>query len=210
MRVATSAESPSSLKQAELDRHLQMISRFLGCAGADDGAQSSVTMILRAANSVPALALLDMKEALQRAHVSARIILAKIEPDDALQQLHACLGALAPNRPAHEVLRWARNPRLLDAHEQVTYGEAICWTGDAMRRDCDRRNALTLVSEAAPDTIKLSRLAFEALWSASMPVPKTYLNGRTSAAGACQATPETSLALSLFRRNFQGWPLIRH
>jgi hypothetical protein len=206
--VTIETEGPSDLKQAELDRHLEMISRFLARAG--DERHSAITMVLRAPDSAPALALLAMREAIERAHLSVRVVLARIEPDDGLRQLHGCLAELAPNRPSHEVLRWARNPRLLDAHEQVTYGDAMCWTGDAMRRDGDRRNALTLVSEAAPDAIRLGQLAFEALWSASMPVPKTHLNGRTGAAAACHATPETSLALSLFRRSFQGWPLIRH
>ncbi len=202
------SEAPSDLKQADLDRHIEMIARFVRNAAADE--QAFLTMILRAPDSLPALAMLRMKDALQRGRVTARIVLAKIEPDDSLRQLHACLAELAPNRPAHELLRWARNPRLLDAHEQVTYGDAMCWTGDAMRREADKRNALTLLSEAAPDAIRLGRLAFDALWSASMPVPSAHLNGRAHPAGSYQPSAEASLALSTLRRGFQGWPLIRH
>jgi hypothetical protein len=208
--VAVDAEGSSDLKAAELDRHREMISRFLAGAGVKTKRRSSITMILRSPESPAAIAMLGMKEALQRAAIGVRVVLAKVEPEDALRQLHACLGELAPNRPVHEVLRWARNPRLLDAHEQVTFGEAMCWTGDAMRRDCDRRNALTLLSEAAPEAIRLSKLAFEALWSASMPVPKAHLDGRTSPTGVYQPSAEASMALSTIRRNFQGWPLIRH
>ena len=81
------------------------------------------------------------------------------------------LSELAPHEPAHELIRWARNPRLLEAHEQVTYGEAMCWSGDAMRRDADKRNALDLVRRGSSGAVRLGRLAFEALWAASSLVP---------------------------------------
>ena len=78
---------------------------------------------------------------------------------------------------AHELIRWARNPRLLDAHEQVTYGDIMCWSGDAMRRDADKRNALTLFDESAGDAVRHGRLAFEALWTSCALVPKGRLMG---------------------------------
>ena len=119
---------------------------------------------------------------------------------------------LAPQEPASELIRWARNPRLLDAHEQVTYGETMCWSGDAMRRDADRRNALTLFDEEAPDTVRLGRLAFEALWAVSALVPERRLLGPATArpSGAYEQAPETPVAVSTLRPSLQGWPLIRH
>ena len=54
----------------------------------------------------------------------------------------------------------------------MTYGETMCWSGDAMRRDADKRNALTLFDEKLPERCRLGRLAFEALWAASSLVPK--------------------------------------
>ena len=205
MRVVVSSESTRDLRQSELRRHLQMMSRFI--EGAKAG--SSLTMILRSAGSDPAEALIGVKGALQISGVRVKVILANLEPDDELRQLFTAISELAPNAGAGELLRWARNPRLLDAHEQVTYGEAMCWSGDAMRRDADRRNALTVFYAQAPDTVRLGRLAFEALWAASSLVPERRLTGpltaRPSGAYERDQAPVMPLRLSL-----QGWPLVRH
>ena len=112
-----------------------------------------------------------MQDALQHARVRARVILAKLEPEDDLRQLFASLAALAPNEAETALIRWACNQRLLDAHEQVTYGKAMCWSGDAMRRDADKRNPLVLLDLDAPDAARRGQLAFKAMWRASADVP---------------------------------------
>ena len=206
MRVVVASESSRDLRQSELRRHLQMMSRFV------DGAKagSSLTMILRSAGSDPAKTLVGMKGALQHAGVCAKVILAKLEPEDELRQLFAALSELAPQEAAPELIRWARNPRLLDAHEQVTYGATMCWSGDAMRRDADKRNALTLFDEEAPDTVRLGKLAFQALWAASALVPERRLIGPAVArpSGAFEQISEAPV--TALRPSLQGWPLVRH
>jgi hypothetical protein len=214
MRVVVGSECSRDLRQAELDRHLQIMSRFV------EGAQNeglpadrrSLTLILRSAASDAAQALIAMKDELIRAGLSAKAILARLEPEDELRQLVACLSELSPTEPAKEIIRWARNPRLLDAHEQVTYGPSMCWSGDAMRRDAGKRNALTLFNEAAPDAARLGRLAFEALWAASTVVPQARLAGPATSrpSGAYQPLTDASVAVSPLRPNPQGWPLVRH
>lgn len=208
MRVVVSSESLRESQQGELRRHLQMMSRCIERAQAG----FSLTMILRSAGSDPVKALVGMKGALRNAGVRAKVILARLEPEDDLKQLFASLSELAPHEPAPELIRWARNPRLLDAHEQVTYGEAMCWSGDALRRDADRRNALSLFDEEAPDTVRLGRLAFRALWAASSLVPERRLLGSATArpSGAYEQDSETAVAVSTLRPRLQGWPLIRH
>ena len=208
MRVVVGSESLRDSQQGELRRHLQMMSRCVERAKAG----FSLTMILRSAASDPAKALVGMKGALQHAGVSAKVVLAKLEPEDDLKQLFASLSELAPQEPAPELIRWARNQRLLDAHEQVTYGETMCWSGDAMRRDADRRNALTLFDEEAPDTVRLGRLSFQALWAASSLVPERRLLGPATArpSGAYEQASDATVAVSTLRPSLQGWPLIRH
>ncbi len=205
MRVVVGSESTRDLRQSELRRHLQMMSRFI--EGATTGA--SLTMILRSAGSDPAKALVGMKGALQRYGMRVRVILANIEPEDELRQLFTAISELAPRETAAELIRWARNPRLLDAHEQVTYGEAMCWSGDAMRRDADRRNALTLFDEHAADAARLGRLAFEALWRASTFVPERRLTGPLTARPSGAYERDQALVMPL-RPSLQGWPLVRH
>ena len=207
MRVVVDSESSRDLRQSELRRHLQMMSRFVD--GAAAGA--SLTMILRSPEADPAKALIGMTGALERKGVRARVLLAKIEPDVDLKKLFDTLSTLAPHDPAHELIRWARNPRLLEAHEQVTYGAAMCWSGDAMRRDADKRNALTLFDEEAPESVRLGQLAFEALWGASALVPKGRLTGpETARPSGAYEQPEPPGAVSPLRPGPQGWPLIRH
>jgi hypothetical protein len=212
MRVVVGSEVTRDFRQAELDRHLAAISRSIKHAQAESRPSLAFTLILRAASSSPALAVIRMKDELSRAVVSAKVILATLEPQEDLRQLFTSLTHLAPREHPSELIRWARNPRLLDAHEQVTYGDAICWSGDAMRRDADKRNALTLFDEQAPDTVRLGRLAFEALWVASSHVPERHLIGRPTPkpSGAYQQAGDAPAAVSPLRANLQGWPLVRH
>lgn len=211
MRVVVDSGVLRDSKETDLDRHLDILSRCVERTRAN-GAPLQVTMILRTADSPPALILMHMTETLRRAGASAKAILARLEPEEELRRLYASLSELAPSEPAHALIRWARNPRLLDAHEQATYGTDMCWSGDAMRRDGDRRNVLALFNEGVPDRVRLGRLAFEALWAISSPVPERHLNGRATAkpAGAFQPVQEPPVAVSPLRPSLQPWPLIRH
>lgn len=208
MRVLAGSEKSGDLRQSELRRHLQMISRCVEAAKAG----SCLTMILRSAESDPAKALIGMKGALQRVGTRAKVILARLEPGDDLRQLFASLSELAPQQPAHALIRWARNPRLLEAHEQVIYGETLCWSGDAMRRDADKRNALALFEEEAPESVRLGRLAFAALWAQSALVPERRLIGPASVrpSGAYEQAPDPEVDIPALRPSLQGWPLLRH
>ena len=208
MRVVAGPENSGDPRQYELRRHLKMMSRFVDTAAAG----ASLTLVLRSADSDPAKAFVGLKGALLRVGASAKVILAKLEPDHDLKQLFSALSELAPQEPAHELIRWARNPRLLDAHEQVTYGETMCWSGDPMRRDAEKRNALALFDEAAPETVRLGRLAFAALWQAAIPVPAHRLLGSTSArpSGAYEQPVDPSVDPAALRPRLPVWPLLRH
>jgi hypothetical protein len=211
MRIVAGSAGSRDVKLTEIDRHLEMMARFLACSGDDAGEAPAVTMVLRSALSIPAQAFIAMSDELVRAGASAKVVLARLEPEEELRQLFASLCRLGPRDPAEELVRWARNPRLLDAHEQVTYGSSMCWSGDAMRRDADKRNALTLFDQSAPQTARLGQLSFAALWAASAVVPERRLVGPAAARpqGAYQPLAEAGVAGSL-RPSLQGWPLVRH
>ncbi len=210
MRVVAGSGVARDFRQAEIDRHIEMVSRFIERAKDHGTAPLAVTLILRSASSGPARALVYKKDELMSAGVRVQAVLAKLEPEAELRELFASLTELAPREKPSELIRWARNPRLLDAHEQVTYGSAMCWSGDAMRRDADKRNALALFDEAASDRVRLGRLAFAALWSASSPVPERLLIGRATPkpSGAYHASPDAPV--TVLRPSLQGWPLVRH
>ncbi len=170
-------------------------------------------MILRSASSSPAQALIAKARDLARARIAAKVLVANLEPEDDLRRLYACLSELSPQDPAKELIRWARNPRLLDAHEQVTCGASLCWSGDCMRRDADKRNVSSLFEDGSGDMVRLARLAFEALWSVSPVVAERRLIGPATPkpSGAYERdAAEYVAAVSSLRPSLQGWPLLRH
>jgi len=63
-----------------------------------------------------------------------------------------------------------RNPRLIEAHEQLVLGARACWTGDTMRRDPAICDAYERFVEDAPELAAAARLTFERLWAASEPL----------------------------------------
>jgi hypothetical protein len=198
------------LRQTEVNRHIDMVGRFVERAKGHGQAPLAVTLILRSASSGPARALIYKKDELIGAGIRAKAILAKLEPADELRELFASLTEMAPREKASDLMRWTRNPRLLEAHEQATYGNTMCWSGDPMRRDADKRNALALFDEADSDRVRLARLAFAALWSASSPVPERLLLGLATRkpSGAYHASPDAPV--TVLRPSIQGWPLVRH
>ncbi len=210
MRLVVGSELINEFKQAELDRHFDAMSGFVERARASGAASPCCTMVLRSAHSTPAQALVAMKDSLADAGVRVSAILAHLEPQDELRQLFAALSALSPDAPATSLIRWARNPRLLDAHEQVTYGADMCWSGDAMRRDADKRNPLVLFDMDAPEVAMLGMRAFTALWGASVAVPERHLRARsgTKPSGAYEQAQDAPI--TALRPHVQGWPLVRH
>src|SRR5688572_1432383 len=127
MRVIVSSDGSSDLRQAGIDRHALMLSTFMksGRSALLSPELRTLTLVLRSASSDPALALLSMKDELLGARIRAKAIVARLEPEDGLRQLFSALSELSPNEPAHELIRWAKNPRLAEAHEQVTCGNSL-------------------------------------------------------------------------------------
>jgi hypothetical protein len=215
MRVTLGSGRSQDAIRAEIDRHLDMMGRFIAHIGGGRptiGREASrLTMIVRSAQSAPAQALISLTEEFLRAGATAKVVIGQLEPEADVRQLFAALSRLSRREPPQELIRWVRNPRLLEAHEQVTYGASMCWSGDCMRRDAGRRNTLTLFDEAAPQAALLARLAFEALWNASAPVPKRRLAGPAALRPSGEYQPDAQgVAVSPLRPSLQGWPLVRH
>ena len=211
MRVMVGSGPSKDLKCAELDRHLEFMAEYVARVERG-GEERGLTLVLRSPASAAARALIGMSREIASVGISAKAVVAALEPEEDLRRLFACLSELAPNEPAKALIRWARNPRLLDAHEQVTYGLNMCWSGDPMRREADKRNALSLFAMDAPESVHHARLAFTALWGASSLVAERRLTGAEMArpSGAYEIDPARLATLSRFRPRPQGWPLVRH
>ncbi len=208
MRVVAGSEHSVTSPEAHFEGHLEALSRLADRRDRNRGLDC--TLIVRAANSGPAHALTSMKTALAGAGVRARAIVARLEPQDDLKHLCDTLAILSPEANPAALIRWARNPRLLDAHEQATYGAGLCWTGDAMRRDPNKRNPLAVFETNAPEATRLASQAFAALWAASVPVPGRHFaaDGARKPSGAYG--PLDKPPAPAVTKGTQGWPLLRH
>jgi hypothetical protein len=148
---------------------------------AGQAQQKTVTLIARSPASPPAQAL-AMNLGRFRPHtISVRIIFAQIAPASALNFIFQVLSSTGCEAP-EGVIRWAKNRALLEAHERLTLGQALCWTGDSMRRPEDSRSALDQVEEGSPAITAEAHASFEALWAASKPLPKTIFSRGVPAA----------------------------
>jgi hypothetical protein len=134
-----------------------------------------ITIVSRSPDSAVASALLRHNDRLSMADCQIRAIFSNVEPavdfNEFAELARSCNGAdgLASS------VRWARNPALLDAHEQLVLGTSHCWSGDAMRRSSEVRFALDLFDIGGAATTDLGRMAFEGLWTACARVPKARL-----------------------------------
>src|SRR5262245_49246708 len=105
-----------------------------------------------------------------------RLILAQV--DDEAQ----CLAGTALSCK-HEI-RWARHPRLIEAHEQLVLGPTTCWIGDCMRRDPAKCDAFENFVEDCGEAAGCAAVSFERLWFVSAP-----LKGAAPTAAATASLP---------------------
>ncbi len=197
-------------------RIVELLDRYLHALDQGDAMgprEYCVSLIARAPASPAAFALALRAGELAQRHVQARVILAKPAPSDVLTELLREIRPLFRGEPASERVRWARNPGLLDAHEQLTLGSSFCWSGDAMRRSPQRRPALELIEENAPGSVRLAALAFSAMWSASRPLSAA----QTGASRRSVLSSLSEVALAVHRRetasvslNAMGDEVTRH
>jgi hypothetical protein len=67
-------------------------------------------------------------------------------------------------------VRLTRDPRLIEAHEQMVLGERACWTGDSMRRDPAACDAYECFIDDGADHARAARSTFERLWATAGPL----------------------------------------
>jgi hypothetical protein len=70
---------------------------------------------------------------------------------------------------SHEI-RWAKHPRLIEAHEQLVLGPETCWIGDCMRRDPAKCDAYESYVEGCGEAAGCAAVSFERLWLACQPM----------------------------------------
>ena len=131
-----------------------------------DGVQPAILLVARSAASPVARALAALGPQLAAADVRVSVIFASVASSASAQSWSAPGSALGfcPD------IRWARNPRLSDAHEQLVLGDRTAWYGDCMRRDPEKRDAFERFHAVCPQTAGSAQRSFQRLWALSEPV----------------------------------------
>ena len=138
-------------------------------------------MVARSLESPVVKAIASLAREIAEANISVRMIMAHADHDtfgDAWSDAGHVVGF------DHEV-RWARHPRLIEAHEQLVLGPQTCWIGDSMRRDPTKCDAFESYVEGCGEAAGCALVSFERLWIASEPL---LARGRRSTAAVIAET----------------------
>lgn len=133
-----------------------LIERYIAHLAIGEHASAtttSVELIAFSPESPIALALVARLGDLAAAGVTVRAIFAHTMPEPLMAPWLAQAGWV----------RWARDKRLMEAHEQLVMGSARCWSGDAMRRGATRTDLFESLNEGSLEAARLGRQAFEKL-----------------------------------------------
>jgi hypothetical protein len=151
-------------KEQALKAFVQRYIAPKGQAGSD--ATREIQVIARSMESPVVQAIAGLGEEIAGKGYTVRMILAQLDAKPATRSW-AQDGRAVPFE--HEV-RWARHPRLIEAHEQLVVGPETCWIGDCMRRDPAKCDAFENYIEDCGEAAGCASVSFERLWVASEPL----------------------------------------
>lgn len=146
----------------------EFIVQHLAAPNGDDDIHGSrrFLMVARSVESPVAKATAALSSDIAASGYAVRLILAQVDQDTFPQGWNPTGGAIAFD---HEI-RWAKNPRLIEAHEQLVLGPQTCWIGDCMRREPSKCDAYESYVEGCGEAAGCATVSFERLWSASEPL----------------------------------------
>lgn len=158
-------------------------------AGVDAAGSKTWSLVARSPESPVVLALASYASQLQAAGISVQVIMSELSPPNSQD--------MTPRFPGFATdLRLARNPRLLDAHEQLNLSATTSWVGDCMRREPAKRDAYECYAHDCPTTARWTRLAFQRLWLASELVTQHHQAAAPQRVTAPEAAVAAALALN--------------
>jgi hypothetical protein len=133
-----------------------------------------VTVIARAPDSLVAQALSAHCELFRDADIGLRAIFARLSPQQAAKAWFLSFPS-EDGGSGNDCVRLVKNPKLLDAHEQLTLGRSMCWSGDALRSSREGQHRISVFEDECPGSARLGQLAFRALWDAAVDMPRKYV-----------------------------------
>ncbi len=168
MPIKTPPPLPSVVKREDKMETVRTFikAHFLMPRSADVSPLSEITLVARSAESPVARALASLGSDIASRGLTVRAIFGHLESEKS----SAGWSVAGPAIPFCRDLRWAKNPRLADAHEQLVLGPVTAWVGDCLRRDPSRRDAYEQYAAADATTATTLRTSFDRLWAASVPL----------------------------------------
>lgn len=131
--------------------------------GSDAAHPSHLLLVARSLDSPVVKAITTLGHDIAAAGLGARLILAHVDREPLPEDWGRAVAF------THEI-RWARHPRLVEAHEQLVIGPETCWIGDCMRRDPAKCDAYESFVEGCGEAAGCATVSFERLWHASQPL----------------------------------------
>ena len=202
MQTKTPPPLPSVVKHEDKMETLRsfILAALLAPGSGDGGGVLSV--VARSVESPVARALVAVGSELVNRGVTVRAIFSQLEPE----KTPAGWSVAGPEICFQRDLRWAKNQRLGDAHEQLVLNDTVSWTGDCMRRDPSRRDAYEHFVTSDERTTRTLRLSFERLWEASLPLAIRTATRKHPAGSECDGTG--SALATLLPRDDNSGPLV--
>ena len=131
--------------------------------GSDTSRATHLLIIARSLESPVVKAVVGLTHEIAASGLSARLILAQVDRERLPDEWGGAITF------SHEV-RWAKHPRLIEAHEQLVLGPETCWIGDCMRRDPAKCDAYESYVEDCGEAAGCAAVSFERLWLACQPL----------------------------------------
>lgn len=168
-----------------------------------DPAERRITIIAKSPSSPVILTVDAMADELAARQVSVQVVFSDVDPERELHAAWKVIARLSKGRDHADLMRWASQSGILEAHEQMVMGRTMFWLGDAMRREPGRRDGFDLFETFADEKCSLGSKSFEAMWNFATPLPSWMLREASERrASASYAGPDhRALAtLSFFRQ----------
>jgi hypothetical protein len=156
----------SVTRHEEKEQKLQefICAHLAGAQHAGDVRHAPQLLIIaRSLESPLVKAVAGLAPEITAAGLSARMILAQVDREPLPEEWGRAITF------SHEI-RWAKHPRLIEAHEQLVLGPETCWIGDCMRRDPAKCDAYESYVEGCGEAAGCAAVSFERLWLASQPL----------------------------------------
>ena len=199
MQIKTPPPLPSVVKHED---KMETLRSFILAALLAPRSGNVVSVVARSAESPVARALVAVGSELASRGMTVRAIFSQLEPE----KTPIGWSVSGPEIQFQRDLRWAKNPRLADAHEQLVLADSVCWTGDCMRRDPSRRDAYEQFVTADVRTSRTLQISFERLWEASFPLAIRTVSGKRDAKPDSDAADQPLAAL--LPRDDNSGPLV--